>query len=252
MEIKINGVKIYYSVLGRGRQTIVLLHGWGGSAKNLLGLQELLTQKGYKVYTVDLPGFGESQPPEGVWGVGEYSDFVVGFIESVGIKKCFLFGHSFGGSLVIKIASHNREGLKGVILCNASGIRPRSRKLKFLTKVAKVTKPVFRLPGMKRVRKFIYIYLLKSRDYLSDGIKKDSYLKIIRQDITPLFGEIKTPVLIIWGEKDKETPLWMGKLMNEKIQNSELKIIEGEAHGLPKFHPEKIVDLIDVFVKRNS
>jgi pimeloyl-ACP methyl ester carboxylesterase len=38
------------------------------------------------------------------------------------------------------------------------------------------------------------------------------------------------PVLLVWGDQDEATPLWMGKMMEEKMPNAGLAIFEGDDH----------------------
>ncbi|KXK08293.1 MAG: Pimeloyl-(acyl-carrier protein) methyl ester esterase [candidate division WS6 bacterium OLB21] len=70
-------------------------------------------------------------------------------------------------------------------------------------------------------------------------------LKNLDQEIE----KIEEDTLIIWGEKDSQTPLWMGKLLSEKIKNSRLEIIENATHGLPIKQPELVANLIYTYIK---
>ena len=56
-------------------KNIVLLHGWGASVKKLKPLANELEKQGWKVFVPKLPGF-DLKPPESVWGVSEYADYV--------------------------------------------------------------------------------------------------------------------------------------------------------------------------------
>ena len=56
-----------------------------------------------------MPGFGESGEPQSSWGVDDFADCVLEFIQFCGIQKAILLGHSHGGRVSIKIA--NRQSL---------------------------------------------------------------------------------------------------------------------------------------------
>lgn len=67
-----------------------------------------------------------------------------------------------------------------------------------------------------------------SADYkaLTPEMRK-TFVKIISQDLTDELPRIKAPTLLYWGAEDTETPLWMGKMMEEKIPDAGLVVQEG-------------------------
>ena len=65
-------------------------------------------------------------------------------------------------------------------------------------------------------------------------------VKVINDNLEPLLEKIKAPTLLIWGEKDEDTPIYMAKIMEKKIKDSGLVIIEKGSHysyidNMPKF-----------------
>ena len=70
-------------------------------------------------------------------------------------------------------------------------------------------------------------------DYLeTSGIMREIYQKIIREDQSANLPKISIPTLIVWGDRDRQTPLRQGKKIAKLIPNSQLKIISGGPHGL--------------------
>ena len=59
---------------------------------------------------------------------------------------------------------------------------------------------------------------------------KKTFIKIINQDLTELYPKILSSTLLIWGEQDTETPLWMGKEMEKLIPDAGLVVFEGGSH----------------------
>ena len=49
-------------------------------------------------------------------------------------------------------------------------------------------------------------------------------------DLRDVLPNIAVPTLLIWGDADTETPLWMGKEMEQKIPDAGLVILEGGSH----------------------
>ena len=70
-----------------------------------------------------------------------------------------------------------------------------------------------------------------SADYnaLDDEMKK-TFVKVISQDLRPMLKEINASVLLVWGENDTETPLWMGQIMENEIKDAGLVVFENDDH----------------------
>jgi len=246
---------------------VVILHGWGASAKSYDKLKPLLEeQKGISVFVFDLPGFGSEPAPKDAWSVDDYVEWVSKWLEknvkihpSPPLQKegVVLFGHSFGGRIVIKLAAKYPDKLAGLILCDAAGITPRPKtKITIFGLLSKTGKIVFSLPILKYfqpiVRKIEY-FLAGSRDYyyLQEPIMKETFKKIIEEDLTPYLEKINVPTLIILGKKDKMTPISDARTMHNKIKNSELEILEGIGHSPHLECPKKLSDIIVKFISSN-
>ncbi len=99
METIINGKKIHYEVEGNG-YPVILLHGWLANLKTMQPLANGLKQK-FKVYNVDVVGFGESEQPDKPMNTDDFGNFLKEFIEQIHEKNPILIGHSNGGRMII-------------------------------------------------------------------------------------------------------------------------------------------------------
>ena len=73
--------------------------------------------------------------------------------------------------------------------------------------------------------------MLYSKEYNAlDGIRKESYKKIVTEHLDYTLGKVQNQTLIIFGENDKETPLYMAKRLNRGIPSSTLSVIKGAGH----------------------
>jgi len=140
LELKIDGIKVRYIVAGEGKD-ILLLHGWGGSIESFLPVfnslkkyTELNPSFKYRIWSMDLPGFGQSDVPPQNWGSFEYAEFVKKFLDNFTIDKIILIGHSFGGRISIILASKYKTLVDKLILIDSAGIIPK-RTIKYYTKV---------------------------------------------------------------------------------------------------------------------
>lgn len=251
--ITIDGLRINYKTFGDG-DPLIILHGWGICMDHFAGLQNELSGK-FRVFTIDLPGFGGSDLPKEPWEVGDYSEFVNLFAEKLKLRKFYLFGHSFGGRIGIKYAVKYPEKLKGLILCASAGIRPKNtlKKAVFLS-VSKAGKKLLSVPGVKKLkpiaRKLLY-KAAREHDYekLNNKIMQESFKKVVNEDLKPLLNKIKTPTLLLWGTEDKMTPICDGKLMNREIEKSKMRIFKGVGHRLPYERAEEVGKEIVRFFK---
>lgn len=234
--VKIKGLRVYYEKDGNG-EPILLLHGWGGNTGSLKPICDILKRQ-FTTYSLDLPGFGRSFIPEIPWETQNYGLFIKEFLDNFGIEKVNLIGHSFGGKIGIWIASHYPFIIKRLVLIAPSGIKPK-RQLGYYLKVfiAKIAKT---LPPHLKERLYEKI---GSSDYKTAGKMKPTLIKVLKEDFKPLLCKILAPTLIIWGEDDKETPLYQGKIMEKEISNSKLAIIKG-GHFCYLDEPQYVSSLI--------
>src|SRR5438309_7201690 len=103
---------------------VVLVHGLGGSHLNWDLLAPLLTPHA-RVWALDLPGFGRSEPggrrtsvPANVAVLGRFVDEVVG-------EPAVLVGNSMGGMVSILTAGERPESVSGLVLLDPAIPRPR-------------------------------------------------------------------------------------------------------------------------------
>ena len=232
----IRNKQINYRIVGEG-QPFLLVHGWGGSIKSLEALAQLIA-KTHQAIILDLPGFGESDLPDENWGVEEYAQFLEEFVKSLGLKKIVYFGHSFGGSLGIYLSSQKDSLIEKLILCGSSYKRE--------NKTSKLAKFLRFLPF--DIKKIIYRIFFPRSDLLKYPKLEKNFRKIIRQDLTSCLADIKIPTLILWGEKDQETPLALANELKNKISNSFLKLYPQSSHNLPLKNPELIIAEINKFI----
>ena len=233
-----NGAEVAYELLGDGGSRVVLLHGWGCDRSLMKPVGNAL-KAGHQVLLVDFPGHGESGDPPEPWGVPEYAECLKALLEKLGFVPCAVIAHSFGCRIAAWLAAENPGMFDRMVFTGAAGIRPqpseeslrRSEKYKKLRARAEGLR---RIPLMKGAAEKIEEKLRKkygSRDYnaLNEEMRR-TFVKVINLDLTELYSRIRASTLLIWGDADTETPLWMGKRMEEMIPDSGLVILEGGSH----------------------
>ena len=228
----IHDLKIHYTVSGAGHD-LLLLHGWGAQGSSFAPVQAHLEQH-FRCYSLDFPGFGQSDPPQEAWGTAEYTDFVRQFIQDRQLEHPILIGHSFGGRIAIRLAS--AENFPKVILVDSAGIRPR-RSWDYYLKVStyKSLKAVLlSTPVLKNHAEKILAHFRKragSSDYQNAShIMRTVLVKVVNEDLRHLLPGITAPTLLIWGERDEATPVADGRLMESLIPDAGLVVLKNAGH----------------------
>lgn len=232
-----SGVKLYYERVGSGKP-LLLLHGWGGKIASYLPLTRDF-QAARTVYVVDFPGHGNSPEPPQPWSVTEYMELIWAFIQKMDILGCDIIAHSFGGRVAILLSATHPEAVGRLVLTGCAGLRPKNTKHRsFKTRVYKclralvdngLTQKIFgsRVDDWREalVQKF------GSADYRLLNISmRRTFNRVILQDLQPYLAKIKASTLLLWGVDDKDTPMWMGEVMEKEIPDAALIRLEGCGH----------------------
>ena len=248
--IDIDGLNINYIDEGDGKD-VLLLHGWGGSIQTMMPIFNILKNK-FRVLTLDLPGFGKSDIPKEPWNSYDYAQCINKFINKLNLNELILFGHSHGGRIAIILASKYKL-VKKLILIDSAGIIPK-RKVKYYIKVYwfKLLKRIYLILPSKNKQERLDKFYKKfgSRDYRdSDGVLRQTMVKVINDNLAAQLPLIKVPSLLIWGENDEDTPVYMGELMEKQIPDSGLVILKGAGHYSYIDNYEQFRAVINVFLK---
>lgn len=241
----IRNIETYYIQKGQGPD-VVCLYGWAQDTRMFEPTLEHLCDR-FRVTVFDFPGFGKTGLMSESWSVDDYVGYVREFFTTLKIENPILIAHSFGARVALKYA--NLFPVRKMILTGAAGLLPKRgwdyhlrirtyKTLKALTKV-EALKPLTQ-PWLKH---------FGSEDYKAlEGVLRSSFVKIVNEDLRPCLPKIQAPTLLIWGELDEATPLWMGKVMEQEIPDAGLVVFEKDNHyaywnQLNRFHT-----VIDVFL----
>lgn len=236
LEFKNDLLNVDYIDTINGDNVIVLLQGWGTTAKIYQILADMLSDK-YRVIMPNFPGFGGTTEPSFPYTAEDYSDFVIAFLNNLGINKASFIGHSHGGRVIIELASRKDcpIDIEKIVLIDSAGIvskKKLSKRIKI--RVYKMLKGVLLLPPVKALYPDA-LHGLKAKfgsaDYASSSpMLQQSMVKLVNTDYSGRLSQINAPTLLIWGDKDDATPLSHGKIMEKEISDSGLVVIEGGGH----------------------
>ena len=231
MQIKINNKNINYEVIGEG-YPVVLLHGWLANIETMRPLANNLCNN-YKVYLVDIIGFGKSELPDNPLTTNDFGDFLKSFLDELKIEKPVLIGHSNGGRCIINAVGRGLVEPKKIVLIDSAGLTPKERSTSYKVKtgIAKLGKSVLKvLPNGKELEEKLK-NKMGSEDYkASPEVLKETMKIILNEDQRPLLSNIKVPTLLIWGSNDTATPISDAKEMEEAIPDCGLVEYPNSTH----------------------
>ena len=223
MEKVINNLKVNYELYGNGKDTIVLLHGWGQNIEMMKPLGDAFSKE-YQILIVDLPGFGKSEEPDAVWSMYDYVDFIHELILDLKIKNPILIGHSFGGKISLIYAS--KYDVKKLVLL-ASPFKKEIQKVSLKTRMLKTAK---KIPGLNKLEGFAKKHI-GSKDYreASDFMRK-ILVEHVNLDVSLDAKKIICPTLLIWGTLDKAVPIERAYELEKLISDAGVVVYEGCTH----------------------
>ena len=221
MTIDLNGASLYYEQHGQSGKPLLLLHGWGGKVESWLPVIRDF-QHNHRITVLDFPGHGRSGQPPRPWNVTDYMEQTAALIRALKIEGADIMAHSFGGRVAVKLLAEG-NAFDRAVLAGCAGIVPR------------------RTPGYRArvrayriVRKFAPRYAEKhfgSAEYRQlSPLMRESYKKIVNEDLRADAARIARPVLFINGAEDEETPLSSIRIYLSCVKGSRLFCMEGCGH----------------------
>jgi pimeloyl-ACP methyl ester carboxylesterase len=245
--IKLNGYSTHYLEKGGG-EPVILIHGFFYDSymwnKNI----DFLANR-FKVYSLDLWGFGYSTREPMDYGYPLYAEQVLKFMDALNIEKASLVGQSMGGGTSILFCLQNRERVNKMILVEGAGM---PNPLPLIGKISNLPKVGEFLLGRKGnfyrkmvlVNAFMYNKRFITDDYFENVTRfhkvegtSEALLRILRKGFFDTLlneihklGEMDVPILIIWGRQDKALPVERGQEMHKILKGSQLEILDQAGH----------------------
>ena len=233
-----HGVQVSYEIQGEGNSRVLLLHGWGCDMGMMQPVAEEL-KKNHQVLLLDFPGHGKSGRPPEPWGVPEYAECLKDLLKRTNFTPCSVIAHSFGCRVATWIAVNDPELFEKMIFTGAAGIRPQTtveaaRRSSEFKRLKGYCNQIKRISFMKGIAEHWEKKLREkygSRDYnaLDEEMRK-TFVKVINQNLIGLYPRFQQSTLLIWGDSDTETPIWMGREMEKLIPDAGRVILEGGTH----------------------
>lgn len=272
---------IAYTEAGKAKETLILLHGLGGTQKHW---QKNLPQlsKRFRVLALDLPGYGASPlqevPQENM--LHYWSKALVALMDSLNIQKTHLMGHSMGAQLATLFALEHPERVQKLILAAPAGIETFSEQeaagLKTYAATAfpqKQTEAQVRQAWALNFSQPVPAEaepMIQERLQLNDSDYYPTYAKVLQGGVSGMLeapvahrlSELQLPVLLLFGADDKLIPNRflhpsltteaVAQQAKQAISNSQLVLLPKAGHLLQFEQPEAFNREVLLFLNQKS
>lgn len=256
-KLMIDGLSIAYEEQGQG-QPVVLLHGFCGSSAYWERVMPLLARR-YRVIAPDLRGHGSSDAPLGAYTIEQMADDVAGLLDSLGLEKYTVLGHSMGGYVTLSLAERYSERLDGFGLIHSTAYpdseEAKEKRLRAVSIISSegITSFVDGLipglfasnqaethGGIERAKEIGY----KTPPQGASGSALAMRKRIDRRDI---LTDTKLPLLLVAGEKDAVVPI--ERTFTTEGPHVTKAVIKGAGHMSMFEAPEQLSAVISDFLE---
>jgi|SRR5579859_252953 len=251
----VNGLNIHYSMAGAGPD-VIFIHGWASSSKMWSGLMAQLAAD-YRCWSLDLPGFGDSDKPTPSWySIPNYTSMVAEFASLHEMGPLRLIGHSMGGLITLDFGARRAQQVERLVAINPvvtgrARLRPFARpgySHKVLHWALRLSPPVRQAivehPLGQSVRRLRPIQRRTEEFFQSTA---DSLVSsgraVVNYDLTPLLGRITAPTLVIVGDRDLNVSSNEGRFAAAHIAAARLQVMHG-GHLVTDDRPAEVLQLL--------
>jgi pimeloyl-ACP methyl ester carboxylesterase len=270
-------VRISYEAVGHGSTPVVFLHGFAAALVTWHDIRGLFPPERFRLYLLDLKGFGfSSKPRDGRYAPEDQADVVTAFLEAEGLRQVVLIGHSLGGGIALLALLRARTAGKAdlvdrLILIDCAAYPQRLPKSMRWLRVPFLGWSILHLLPFRFMIRYTFAYVYHSRltvtpertaRYLGCfGRRGIAYVFIETcrrltharcADLATAVKGITIPTLIIWGRQDRVIPLGYGERLHFDIPGSRLVVIEECGHIPHEERPRETWAAIREFLEKPS
>jgi pimeloyl-[acyl-carrier protein] methyl ester esterase len=250
-------MKLRARVSGTGPD-IVLLHGWALHAGVWRDTAQGLSAH-HRVTTLDLPGHGRSEMPDGGYTLPRLAEAVVSAVP----RGCTLVGWSFGGLVGLQIALEFKGVVDRLVLVDsspqfvASPKWPHGLRADVLDNFSRQLRQDYH----GTISRFLALQVLDAEDArrtlerlreqmasapAPDPRALEGGLAILRHaSLAARLHEIKIPVTIVQGRRDTLVPAAAAEAMAQRLTDASVHVIRGAGHAPFLSHPDVFRSIID-------
>ena len=244
--VLLGDLNVYYEVYGEG-EPLLLLHGLGSSTRDWQYQLDNFAQA-YRVVTLDLRGYGQTDHPPGPYSIQQMSEDVFALVNYLEIPGFHLLGYSMGGAVALQFALDHASHVDKLIVVNS---QPSFIPTGWRQKVEyRMRKTVVSVLGVRRLAPIIAKRLFPDpsqqalRDLLIDRYSQnDAHAYLATLDalavwsVVSRLGDLHMPTLFITADHDY-TSVQDKQRYVDQFPNARMVVVENSRHGTPLDQPE--------------
>ena len=252
------------------RPPLFLIHGLGGFIevwKANIGALSLHR----RLVIPDLVGFGQSDKPQAPYDFAYFTRFLKGLMDSLGIAKADFVSHSLGGGATLKLAFEFPKRVGRVVLVSSAGLGRKVHLLLRLCTLPMIGELLSR-PSRHNIARMLYESVYRPEVITDSMIEtalrmaqlpqtQRAFLKTVRalgnigglrretvKNIVSRLGEVRCPVLILWGRQDRILPVRHALIAHKHIPVTQIRIFDRCGHNPQLEHPDEFHRLVLEFL----
>ena len=250
--VRVGPYRLHYFVGGKGRP-LVLVHGLGGNAQDWAALIPTLKNHGFRVYAIDLLGYGRSDRPDVSYSIGLETEVFHEFLDSQCLQQPDLGGWSMGGWIVLNYTLDFPARVRRVFVLDSAGIRFKpSWSISLFSPATPQQVDQFMAiltPHAPHIPLFIAHDMIREMAKESWIVDRAYAAMTTGQDqLDGRLHGILQPVLILWGKQDVTTPLECGEEMHREMPQSVLSVFDGCGHLTPVVCRDRVLPKVLQFL----
>ena len=250
--ITVSGTEVQMFSGGSG-PPLLYLHGAGGNS-GWQPYHEALAQT-HTVYAPSMPGFNGTPRPQWISTIPDLSHFNLQMVQDLKLEQYVLMGSSMGGWLAAEMAAMSHQNLKGLVLIDAAGIRPKEGEIAEIFMVSAQTRASLRFYDTSQVPNYEqYSAELTTEEALVDHSNREMASRLCwkpyfyNPSLPHYLSTVDTPTLIVWGRQDAIIPENCGELYHDALSNSTLKVIDNCGHSPQIEKPQEFASAVTEFL----
>ncbi|OGS70608.1 MAG: hypothetical protein A3F91_08985 [Flavobacteria bacterium RIFCSPLOWO2_12_FULL_35_11] len=243
IKLTVNNCNVSYNDEGPdGAPIIIFIHGFPLN-KSMWDKQVKALKDNYRVIAYDIRGHGNSEVGAIDFSIDLFVNDLLSFMDALKIEKTMLCGLSMGGYIALNAIENHPGRFKALVLsdtnCRADTPEAKEKRMNTIISIKEngldkfandLIINLFSAESFKKNSEEIPVVREMIVKTTTQSLFKSLHALAERKETCSKLAEIKMPVLILVGKEDKITPPEVASAMQEKIEGSQLSIIEHAGH----------------------
>ena len=252
---KLDGARIHYKSYGKGKEALVLIHGW---TCNLDNWRDQIPDfaKRNRVIALDLPGHGQSDKPEIPYTMDLFANAIDAVLRDAKVERAVLVGHSMGTPVARQFYRKYPQKTLAIVIVDG-GLRPFGTREMRENFISMFRSPNYKQAGMQMLSQMAPTLSAEGKERVNASFANTpqyvlvSAMESMGDEALYTTDKINVPVLAILGK----SPYWPAdteQFLRGLAPDLEFQMWEGVGHFLMIDNPKQFNDAVIAFLNKKS